>query len=979
MRPAPLRTVVTIAALLASAACLGQAPAAAPAAPAPAPSHAPLFEHGDNQPPAPQQDNGETYWPQVAVSDGTIYTLYTPQFQSLVGTNATARAAFRMTKAGGQRRYGALFFGATVDNDLAAGLVQVSGIQIQRVQMSDTQDAAAVQGVLQQMLAGASFTVQRSVVLANMEVAATNGTVTVANDVPAIQVVDQPSVLLLLDGAPVLRSVGAGVGIAQNTPSLLAWDSGSKTWFTRVGTSGWLHASDFDGPYSAGTAPTPDVAKAIEAALPARNAQASRTPSPAKLPNVVVSTTPLCLVSINGPANLTQVAGGLLAVSNANCDLFTTSADNAWWLLVSGRWFRSMDLMNGPWSYVKPAALPAAFAQIDPKGTWGNVLAAVPGTAAANDALYQQAVPHVATLVRAKAVPAVTLVGDIAKFAPIAGTQLTWATNASCPLIGCGGAFYLCQDGAWFTAPAANGPWSLCDTLPDAIAAIPPSSPLYGVTFVQVMGSTADTVTFGFTAGYMNSFANGGIASYGSGAAPASVTALGNAPDGSEPSSDAPQWGDYVGTPITYGCWTNFGYAGWNLEVFPGWGECALQCAPEWACGGWWGPGRSFGVRWALGMGWAGAWHWGYHPWGWRGTDGWWANHWGGAYRRTWAAALQSCNRAAAAGDAARIATAPAAGAKASGWMHAGGVQDDVQATRDGGVVQQRNGQPYARTAGGWARASDAQAAGGAAPTDAAQAAAGNAAVGFQERDASTAATANARATTMDDFRPDPNHNFDGSPRGAFARGETNYADRSEGLQPGNAGQPASAYSRGGAWNGAGFDRRDGYGSAPMPQQQAGGGQGGYAQGYQGWTNGQRGYGQSSGYTGARGVTQPVDDGYSNYEGGGYSNYEGGGYAGAGGGDTYSNYEHGGGGVSGYTGGLLNNTSGPARSGYTGGGGSLNFGMFGYGMTGGMNPHVNWMGMWPGGWGGYGYGGGCYGGYYGRNANGAMRVNNVRR
>jgi hypothetical protein len=311
----------------------------------------------------------------------------------------------------------------------------------------------------------------------------------------------------------------AGVGIAQNTPSLLAYDSASRTWFTRIGTDCWLHSSRWSGPFITGKTPSGDALKAIADALPARHSQAAPAPAPAPadVPEVVVSTTPLCLVSIRGQPDLVQVADGIFAVRNANCDLFTAAADNSWWLLASGRWFTASDLMDGPWSVVKPASLPKAFAQIDPKGTWGNVLAAVPGTAAANDAIYQQSVPFVATLDRSLAKASVSTIGGAARFAPIAGTTVGYATNASAPLFQCDGAYYLCQDGAWFTAPAAGGPWTLCDSVPEAIYAIPPSCPVYGVTFVRVQTSTPDSVTFSFTAGYMNSFVADGVVAYGTG------------------------------------------------------------------------------------------------------------------------------------------------------------------------------------------------------------------------------------------------------------------------------------------------------------------------------------------------------------------------------------------------------------------------------------------------------------------------------
>ncbi|NBP52331.1 MAG: hypothetical protein EBU70_14340, partial [Actinobacteria bacterium] len=387
----------------------------------------------------------------------------------------------------------------------------------------------------------------------------------------------RPSVLLLLDGPPALRDVGAGVGIAQNTPSILAFDKGSRTWFTRVGTGTWLSSTRWRGPFVAGKPPSPDALRAIDAALPKRHPDASAAPAPpaGKVPDVVVSATPLCLVSIDGDPSLRQVADGLSAVTNANCDLFQTT-DGAWWLLASGRWFTTIGLATGPWTYVKPDALPAAFAQIDPHGSWGNVLANVPGTPAATDALYQQSVPHSATLDRAKATPKLTTLGGPTRFTAIAGTALQYATNTNDPLILCDGAYYLCENAAWFKGPAANGPWALCDSVPEAIYAIPPSCPVYNVTFVQVLDATPDTVTFGFTAGYMNSYENDGTVAYGTGYRYPGTVGHREVTDSIGDNSDVTDddtWDSYGGWPSTYGYWPSYGsaYGGWGFCGYPGW------------------------------------------------------------------------------------------------------------------------------------------------------------------------------------------------------------------------------------------------------------------------------------------------------------------------------------------------------------------------------------------------------------------------
>lgn len=910
--------------------------------------------------PAPEHDNGETLWPQEATLDGTEYVIYTPQFASITGTRAAGRMAFS-THTGAddaQPVFGAAFFESDLDNDTAAGLIELSGMQVARVQLADGGDGTSTAAALQKMLSGVRFTVDRAAVLATMQAAKDQAATraSLSNAPPRIKVVSRPAVLLLLDGKPVLRDIGGNVGMAQNTASLLAFEKATRTWFTRVGTDTWLHSSRWQGPFIPGKAPNADSLQAIDRALPKRHPDAPASPAvPAgKVPEVFVSTSPMCLVSTDGDPALTVVAAGLSAVTNANCDLFQ-SADGAWWLLASGRWFTTTNLSLGPWTYAKPSTLPGAFAQIDPHGTWGNVLASVPGTPQANDALYQQSVPHVATLDRTLAQPKLTTFGGPARFKPIDGTDMQYAVNASSPLILCKGSYYLSENAAWFKGAAANGPWALCDGVPEEIYTIPPSCPVYGATYVQVYNSTPDTVTTGYTAGYMNSYENDGTVAYGTGYAYPGSTGQGDVVLGDNSDiTDDDTWDSYGGWPNTYGYWPMYGgyYGGWGLYGYPGWAGYGLWCGPYWGGAGWWGAGRGFGTGFALGMGLSNSWNWGYHPWGWRDGNGWWNNHWGGAYRRGWDNAARGYNRAGAAADmnayargagggmaAAQTAsghvpgltagtgetrvpglTAGTGETRTSGltagtgetrvpgetagvgggvpgwrsgsgqWRHAAALSNDVAATRSGQVVQQRNGQTYTRSNGAWQRAQpDSAAAPGAANAAAARAndgswrdgaAAAHARAGgssFQERDGSGDAALAARGTNGDGFRPDPNHNFDGSPRGAYARGETNYADRGQqAWGPSDGGRTPSAYQRGGSWNGGswngggwgvgdqhgtyaqrwgndydrgtrGFNQDTGWydRTASRPANP-------YGYGYSGWSNGYRGYSAGSSWGGAR-------------------------------------------------------------------------------------------------------------------------------
>jgi hypothetical protein len=103
------------------------------------------------------------------------------------------------------------------------------------------------------------------------------------------------------------------------------------------------------------------------------------------------------------------------------------------------------------------------------------------------------------------------------QFAPIDGTALAYAVNTGSDVIRVGDAYYLCRNGVWFTAAAATGPWSVATSVPDAIYAIPPSAPLYNVTYVRLYQATDDQVVYGYTDGYLGEYVSDGVVTWGTG------------------------------------------------------------------------------------------------------------------------------------------------------------------------------------------------------------------------------------------------------------------------------------------------------------------------------------------------------------------------------------------------------------------------------------------------------------------------------
>jgi hypothetical protein len=125
-------------------------------------------------------------------------------------------------------------------------------------------------------------------------------------------------------------------------------------------------------------------------------------------------------------------------------------------------------------------------------------------------------VPRQATLKKDQAKVTVTYAGP-PQFKPIPGTPMTYAVNTLYQVIETGGKYFVCYQGAWFEGPTPNGPWILASSVPQVIYTIPPSSPMYNVTYVRVYAVTPVAVTYGYTAGYAMGYVSAGVVVYGTG------------------------------------------------------------------------------------------------------------------------------------------------------------------------------------------------------------------------------------------------------------------------------------------------------------------------------------------------------------------------------------------------------------------------------------------------------------------------------
>ncbi|MGH7121037.1 MAG: hypothetical protein ACREFP_18955 [Acetobacteraceae bacterium] len=460
-------------------------------------------------------------WPHTLTTNGATVTVYQPQAVSWPDRKTlTTRAAIAIHRPGEPAPLlGTVDVSLATRTDEAAGVVYLSDPRLlaSHFPALNTEAAAALEAKLRAALPAAMQT--RAVPLASVLLSLNQSpvaSVAVDNTPPVIFTASRPASLIVFDGTPVLAPTGApGLSFAVNTN----WDvfESSRTWYL-LANGVWLQAPAASGPYTPishlppafnalpDTANFADVHKFIPAHAP---------PAADRVPTIFVSTGPAEIIVTAGPPQFEPIPGtGLQRVENTASALFFDPQLGKFYVLFSGRWFAAPRL-DGPWGFATNR-LPPDFAQIPQGDPAAPVLASVPGTVAAEEAVLKAQIPTTATLKRGSVAPSVIYSGA-PHFAPIPGTAMLYAVNAAAVVLKVGTSYYVCQNGAWFVGSSPTGPWALADNIPHAISTIPPDFPYYNVTYVQVYAATPATITYGYTAGYVMGFVSAGLLVYGTG------------------------------------------------------------------------------------------------------------------------------------------------------------------------------------------------------------------------------------------------------------------------------------------------------------------------------------------------------------------------------------------------------------------------------------------------------------------------------
>ncbi len=335
-------------------------------------------------------------------------------------------------------------------------------------------------------------------------------------DPPTIFFSKTPAVIVNLDGDPIWSPIkGNDLKYAVNTNWDLFENTPTKTYYLR-NNDAWLKAADVKGPWSPAGA-LPDGFKQLPAEENWNDVKANLPGKAIKTaPRVFVSTTPAELILLTGePSYLLVQGSNLLWVSNTESDVFRLGKTGPVYYLVAGRWFSAPDFA-GPWAFATPS-LPEDFKKIPLSHDRSRVLASVPGTDQAAEAVLLAQIPQTARVNKKEAkAPDVAFQGN-PEFAPIEKTTVERAVNTDKDVFKIGDLYYMCYQGVWFSGKSATGPWEVASSVPKEIYQIPSSSPAHHVTYVTVEDNDDDWVTYAAAAGYTGMMVAWGCTVWGTG------------------------------------------------------------------------------------------------------------------------------------------------------------------------------------------------------------------------------------------------------------------------------------------------------------------------------------------------------------------------------------------------------------------------------------------------------------------------------
>ena len=366
------------------------------------------------------------------------------------------------------------------------------------------------------------------------------------NEAPKIIFATSPTALILIDGEPIWKQIeNTGFDYLANTPFFIAKDTETGINYLKGGNV-WYSSNDIYNGWKI----TENVPKKMEN-IYSETTEETESENEATAPSqIIIRTTPAELLLSNGEPQYSSVENtSLLFMTNTDEDILMDVNTQEYYVLISGRWYKSKDLYSDSWTFVAPDNLPENFSNIPKDSPVNNVRVSISGTQEAKEAILETRIPQTAEIDREAATLEVFYDGDPI-FEEIEGTNIWYAVNTDEDVLLFNNTYYCCDNAVWFESTSALGPWIVAIEIPEEFMNIPPEYPVYNVKYVFIYDYTDEVVHSGYMQGYVHNYVYHGCVFYGTG-------------------YHYTPWHDnyYYPRPLTYGFNAHYNpYSGWGFS-----------------------------------------------------------------------------------------------------------------------------------------------------------------------------------------------------------------------------------------------------------------------------------------------------------------------------------------------------------------------------------------------------------------------------
>ncbi len=460
----------------------------------------------------------ELSWPREMTLDSGTLTIYQPQVDELDKDMLSFRAAVSF-KANGSSEpvFGAAWFESRVEIDRTERMVRMVSLKVTDTRFPEGSEAigAEFDRAIKEGLPSWKIDFSLDDLLTSLEAAEEQ--IAVANnlkmDPPDIIYRSHPSLLIALDGEPVLRDIENSLYKAViNTSYPLIVDPKKEVYYLNAGKGVWYQADRATGPYGFITKPPTDIEGMVDQS---KMEDSDEVVTAENAPELVVVTGPTELIVTEGEAAFEPLVDDLLVITNSASDIFMHVSQQKYYIVLSGRWYLS-STMQGPWVYTASDKLPAAFQSIPADSSQAGSRVYVAGTDEAREAVMDAQIPQTAAVQKGRVEIEVSYDGE-PRFDGIKGTGLAYAENTGSTVIKSGNQYFLVEDAVWYVSSTPKGPWEVAESRPEEVGSIPPESPVYNVKYVYIYDSTPEVVYVGYTPGYTGSYVYNTTVVYGTG------------------------------------------------------------------------------------------------------------------------------------------------------------------------------------------------------------------------------------------------------------------------------------------------------------------------------------------------------------------------------------------------------------------------------------------------------------------------------